>query len=432
MPSLVDILGSIELVRGGDAPDDLKSPAAIPAAEALSNRTCLIYFSAHWCPPCQRFTPTLATLYKKMKSAGAHDFEIVYVSLDRSQGQFDDYTAHMPWLCVPWGEGTQDVRMKLAAQFGAQGIPHLVAVDADGTTVLTDEGVQEVAVDPDGDNFPWRPPTFDELFPDHVLSKAKDADTPGAVRTIGKDELRDKHLMLYFSAHWCPPCRAFTPVLSEAYTQLKAERPDDFELIFVSSDRDQAGFDEYWGEMTFCALPFEERAAKGGLAKRFGVQGIPKLIILGPVPEGGGDRPVINDNLRPVIEGGDFSDFPFVQKPYGDLDASGGEDINDKKCLVVFHENGDDDEQEEVVGVVKAVAEERNDGDDISYYWCTNPKGLGERVRAAIKMTEVGDDPLVVLLDIPDRGGFYVSTESDFGKESLLKFLGAPGERKQM
>ena len=82
--------------------------------------------------------------------------------------------------------------------------------------------------------------------------------------------------------------------------------------------------------------------------------------------------------------------------------------------------------------MVKAVAEERNDGDDISYYWCTNPKGLGERVRAAIKMAEVGDDPLVVLLDIPDRGGFYVSTESDFGKESLLKFLGAPGERKQM
>ena len=93
---------------------------------------------------------------------------------------------------------------------------------------------------------------------------------------------------------------------------------------------------------------------------------------------------------------------------------------------------GDDDEQEEVVDVVKAVAQERNDGDDVSYYWCTNAKGLGERVRAAIKMTEVGEDPLVVLLDIPDRGGFYVSTESNFGKENVLKFLDAPGERKQM
>jgi len=426
MSTLLGILGSIELTRGGDAPAG--SPATVPAADALANKICLVYFSAHWCPPCQRFTPMLAALYKKLKAAGK-DFEVVYVSLDRSADQWRDYTAHMPWLCVPW-EGTQDVRMKLATKFGAQGIPHLVVLDADGATVLTDEGVQEVSMDADGEKFPWTPPSLDEIFPDYILSKETDAD--GATKTIGKDELKDKHLMLYFSAHWCPPCRRFTPVLSEAYTKLKAERPDDFELAFVSSDRDQSGFDEYWAEMTFCALPFDDRAAKNGLAKRFKVQGIPKLIILGPVPEGGGDRPLLNDNLRPVMEGGDFSDFPFLKKPYGDLDASGGEDINDKKCLVVFHENGDDDEQQEVVDVVKAVAEERNDGDDVSYYWCTNPKGLGERVRAAIKTTDIGDDPLVVLLDIPDQGGFYVSKESDFSKESLMKFLGAPGERQQM
>ena len=428
MSTIVDILGSIELIRGGDAPDDLTSPATVSAADALSNKLVAVYFSAHWCPPCQRFTPMLASMYKKMKAAGK-DFEVVYVSLDKSLDQWKDYTAHMPWLCVPW-EGTQDVRMKLATKFGAQGIPHLVVVDTDGTTVITDEGVQEASMDQDGEKFPWRPPTFDDIFPDYILSKEKDAD--GAIQTIGKDELKDKYLALYYSAHWCPPCRAFTPVLSAAYTKLKAERPNDFELVFVSSDRDQAGFDEYWGEMTFCALPFEDRAAKNGLAKRFKVQGIPKLIILGPVPEGGGDRPLINDNLRPVIEAGDFSDFPFHKKPYGDLDASGGEDINDKKCLVVFHENGDDDEQEEVVDVVKAVAEERNDGDDISYYWCNNPKGLGQRVREVIKMKEIGEDPLVVLLDVPDQGGFYVSQESDFSKDSVTKFLNAPGERKQM
>merc|ERR1711976_763434 len=264
--------------------------------------------------------------------------------------------------------------------------------DADVSIVITDEVLQEASMDQDGEKFPWRPPTFDDIFPDYILSKEKDAD--GAIQTIGKDALKDKYLALYFSAHWCPPCRAFTPVLSAAYTKLKAERPDDFELVFVSSDRDQSGFDEYWGEMTFCALPFEDRAAKNGLAKRFKVQGIPKLIILGPVPAGGGDRPLINDNLRPVIEAGDFTDFPFHKKPYGDLDA--------------------------------------NDGDDISYYWCTNPKGLGGRVREVIKMKEIGEDPLVVLLDVPDQGGFYVSEESDFSKESVVKFLNAPGERKQM
>ena len=42
----------------------------------------------------------------------------------------------------------------------------------------------------------------------------------------------------------------FTPKLSEAYTKLKAER-DDFELLFVSSDRDEDSFKEYFGKMSF-------------------------------------------------------------------------------------------------------------------------------------------------------------------------------------
>lgn len=39
-------------------------------------------------------------------------------------------------------------------------------------------------------------------------------------KVIGADDvLRDKKLILfYFSAHWCPPCRAFTPILCEFYS----------------------------------------------------------------------------------------------------------------------------------------------------------------------------------------------------------------------
>ncbi len=29
--------------------------------------------------------------------------------------------------------------------------------------------------------------------------------------------LNKAYVMLYFSAHWCPPCKRFTPVLSEWY-----------------------------------------------------------------------------------------------------------------------------------------------------------------------------------------------------------------------
>ncbi len=35
--------------------------------------------------------------------------------------------------------------------------------------------------------------------------------------------LKDKKLVLfYFSAHWCPPCRLFTPILKDFYAVIDA------------------------------------------------------------------------------------------------------------------------------------------------------------------------------------------------------------------
>ena len=41
--------------------------------------------------------------------------------------------------------------------------------------------------------------------------------------TVKAEEvLNNKELVLfYFSGHWCPPCRRFTPMLKEFYEQLK-------------------------------------------------------------------------------------------------------------------------------------------------------------------------------------------------------------------
>ena len=75
-------------------------------------------------------------------------------------------------------------------------------------------------------------------------------DVVGEGKTVG----------LYFSAHWCPPCRGFTPKLAEFY---KAHHLDKkFEIVFVSSDKNEEGFKEYYSEMPWLALPFSERALK--------------------------------------------------------------------------------------------------------------------------------------------------------------------------
>lgn len=65
-------------------------------------------------------------------------------------------------------------------------------------------------------------------------------------------------LGLYFSAHWCPPCRSFTPKLVEVYNELQ-KSGKNFEIVFCSSDRDEEGFKEYYETMPWKCVPFEDR-----------------------------------------------------------------------------------------------------------------------------------------------------------------------------
>ena len=45
-----------------------------------------------------------------------------------------------------------------------------------------------------------------------------------------------KVFVLYFSAHWCPPCRQFTPILTEQF-RLHSAMSSNSMVIFVSGDR---------------------------------------------------------------------------------------------------------------------------------------------------------------------------------------------------
>ena len=69
----------------------------------------------------------------------------------------------------------------------------------------------------------------------------------------------------------CPPCRGFTPELVSTYNKVK-EAGKNFEIIFVSSDRDEGGFKEYWGSMPWLAIPFGDKR-KNLLSDHFEVEG---------------------------------------------------------------------------------------------------------------------------------------------------------------
>lgn len=98
------------------------------------------------------------------------------------------------------------------------------------------------------------------LFGDTIVTKT------GTVPV--QEALAGKTIGIYFSAHWCGPCRGFTPQLAQYYKDIKAKHPR-FEIVFASSDRDDASFQEYYSEMPWLALPYADRARKDALSKKF-------------------------------------------------------------------------------------------------------------------------------------------------------------------
>ena len=97
-----------------------------------------LYFSAHWCPPCRKFTPQLVAYYTQI----AHDhpeFEIIFVSADKSAEDMATYMREsgMPWLAIEYGKLANVPALQ---KYVGRGIPDLVIVDASGK-VLADSFV---------------------------------------------------------------------------------------------------------------------------------------------------------------------------------------------------------------------------------------------------------------------------------------------------
>jgi nucleoredoxin len=92
-------------------------------------------------------------------------------------------------------------------------------------------------------------------------------------------------IAFYFSAHWCPPCRHFTPMLKKFVETLEANREKSLKVIFVSGDKEEH---EMWKYMFDChgdwlALAFSCKEGKERLERQYQVSGIPQLIVIDSV-----------------------------------------------------------------------------------------------------------------------------------------------------
>ena len=80
-----------------------------------------------------------------------------------------------------------------------------------------------------------------------------------------------KIYIFYFSMMHCPPCREFTPLLSQLYN---AQITKHWEVIFFSCDLKQDNFDAYLQKMPWFAMPFRDKRLRS-VALEFGVKEVP-------------------------------------------------------------------------------------------------------------------------------------------------------------
>lgn len=194
--------------------------------------------------------------------------------------------------------------------------------------------------------------------------------------------------------------------------------------------------------MPWLALPLNDpRNAK--LSSRFEVEGLPTLVIVDP------DGNVVNKSARGCITSDPTgSRFPYYPEPIEDLSdgvESFGVDINTKPALVLLMENSDDSDQsdakEALLGFGERLAKAKAatpEGPEMIFFYAFKPSQMASRIRELCKLprVEVAEDPTMILLNIPDRGGYYKSDDTDVNVDTIGKFISAFNagnlERKQL
>ena len=136
-------------------------------------------------------------------------------------------------------------------------------------------------------------------------------------KQVDVSHLRDKTVLLYFSASWCPPCRGFTPVLSQFYQKHHANK--NFEIVFCSWDQTADQFQQYYSKQPWLALRWESGLGEK-LGRAYGINSIPTLLVMD-----GNTKEIINRSGRNAVvqdpealqfpwKGVDFPMFPMNTK----------------------------------------------------------------------------------------------------------------------
>ncbi|XP_067014881.2 nucleoredoxin [Anabrus simplex] len=333
------------------------------------------------------------------------------VSITDVEESFKKLIKDLPWFAVPYHDYHRKGR--LSRRYRAKsGAPTLVLLEAASGKVITSSGCERLETDPAGERFPWRPRPVLEVLKSGGLITSENTPCPA----IPQGTITG----LYFSAHWCPPCKAFTPQLVHTYTKVR-ERGHRFEVIFVSSDRSEESFSQYLATMPWLAIPYEDDVRRRELASLFSVQGIPTLVLLDA------DGHLITDDGRgEVNEDPDGLSFPWYPKLVNILTERHAAKLHDHPAIILFVE-GDDGELEFAESVLLPAAEEYRmqyhlqDDDDFIQFFIGCDCDTSDLLREFIGIDDAV--PLLTAIDIPSGRMGVMEDDEEITEDSVKRFV---------
>ncbi|XP_064159708.1 nucleoredoxin-like isoform X1 [Anguilla rostrata] len=390
---LVNLLGE-RLVNSEKAEIDV---------QALGSKLSVIglYFGCSLNGPCRQFNASLCEFYSKFKNSSEHKdkLEIVFVSSDQDQKHWQDFLQEMQWPALPFKE--RHKKMRLWNRYKVTSVPSLVFVEAVTGKVVCRNGLLVVRDDPKGLEFPWGPKPFAEVVEGPLLRSSG--------QTADSSSLEGSYVGVYFSAHWCPPCRSLTRVLAESYQTVK-DSGQKFEIVFVSADRSEDSFKQYFSEMPWVAVPYTDEGRRSRLNRLYGIQGIPTLILLDP--EG---HVITRQGRVEVLNDPECRFFPWQPRPVLELREANAVHLNEGPCLVLFVDAEEEEELELARELIQPIAEKimakykATEEETPLLFFVAGEDDMSDSLRDYTNLPEAA--PLLTILDMSARAKYVRDVE---------------------
>eukprot|EP00916_Digyalum_oweni_P016174 GHVL01026521.1.p1 GENE.GHVL01026521.1~~GHVL01026521.1.p1 ORF type:complete len:598 (-),score=145.15 GHVL01026521.1:64-1857(-) len=408
--SLVDLLGS-ELIRRVDDGTNKNNGwfncikgqklniTKVKTEDVIRDRIIILYVSAYELENAIKTAPNnkeelmphmmLIDSYYKLKKNNV-PVEFIYVPLDAKQEDYKKMMRAIPWPALEF-DPTFAKAKELSQHYKFGNLPVVMVVDSQGK-VINPDAWSSIILTPN--DFPWHPKT-----PPQIISKLKKNNGTTTSMTDIIETDKKPMIGLYFTASWCAPCRQFTKEFKNIYQSIK-ETDDNLKIIIVSGDRNEADFDEYYKGMheDWYSIPFQDETARQALSARYGVRGLPTLILLK------------TDDWKVVAEDGvarmllDPKGYPWKPKPVNDLGGVEVKPLVEKPCIIIFSELSSDTERlsKELYNVAKDYSTSEGTTNEYGFYIA---KESSQRSKALRQLCGVSDEVKVVLVSLKE--GIY-------------------------